>query len=214
MRSYEAARSLFSFLAFLAWSVVVVGGLVAIVSAAGVSQYSRYAGGGSAALLAMLPGAGIAIAGFILVAFVQMGRATVDTAEYTQQMLKLSRAQLEISKQSLNQGKALEQGFAALKQPSVEQPAASFADAKAKEPSKKQDISESRAELKAPEEPSLELVAQGLKDGVLSYAGRKIEVKGGKFMTSTMSFSSFKAARNYLDQLGVNPNAKLGGAKR
>ncbi|MCF6272816.1 MAG: hypothetical protein L3J37_06430 [Rhodobacteraceae bacterium] len=110
MRSYEAARSLFSFLAFMAWSVIVIGVLVAIVSAAGVSQYA----GGGAGLLAMIPGIGIGLAGFILVAFVQMGRANVDTAEYTQQMLKVSRDQLDVSKQSLKQGDAFQKSYSAL----------------------------------------------------------------------------------------------------
>ena len=107
MRSYEAARSLFGFLAFVAWLVVVVGGLVALVSAGSVS---RYAGGG-AGLLAMSPGIGIAIAGLILVAFVQMGRATVDTAEYTQQMLKIARDQLDVSKQGLKQARTAKQSY-------------------------------------------------------------------------------------------------------
>lgn len=30
MRSYEAARSLFSFLAFMAWTVIIIGILVAL----------------------------------------------------------------------------------------------------------------------------------------------------------------------------------------
>lgn len=97
MRSYEAARSLFSFLGFCAWSIIVIGGLVALIGMGSVSQYA----GGGAGLLAMVPGFGIAITGFILVAFVQMGRATVDTAEYTQQMLKIARDQLDVSKQGL-----------------------------------------------------------------------------------------------------------------
>ena len=112
MRSYEAARSLFSFLAFIAWSVVVIGVFVALISAAGASKY----GGGGAGLLAMVPGIGIGITGFILVAFVQMGRATVDTAEYTQQMLKLSRDQLEVSKQGLKLQNAVPQTFVAAAQ--------------------------------------------------------------------------------------------------
>ena len=110
MRSYEAASSLFSFLAFIAWSVVVIGVIVALVGAAGASQY----GGSGAGLLAMVPGIGIGITGFILVAFNQMGRATVDTAEYTQQMLEISRGQLEVSKQGLQlQGGSPVTSFAA-----------------------------------------------------------------------------------------------------
>lgn len=210
MRSYEAARSLFSFLGFVAWSVVVIGVLVALVSAGGVG---RYAGGG-AGLLAMVPGIGIGITGFILVAFVQMGRATVDTAEYTQQMLKVARGQLEVSKQGLSQGKALEQGFAALKQPQEENPATSFSDAKARETPRQKELRERRERLEKPAEPSQERVALGLEDGVLTYAGQTIQVKSGKFLTATMAFSDFKAARNYIDQLAVNPNATRGGVKR
>ncbi len=111
MRSYEAARSLFSFLAFCAWSVVIVGALVALIGAGGGSRY----GGAGAGFLAMAPGIGIGLSGLLLVAFVQMGRATVDTAEYTQQMLKIARDQLEVSKQGLKQGAMTAQSFEALK---------------------------------------------------------------------------------------------------
>ena len=206
MRSYEAARGLFSFLGFVAWSVVVIGVLVALVSAGGVG---RYAGGG-AGLLAMVPGVAIGIAGFILVAFVQMGRATVDTAEYTQQMLKISRDQLEVSTQSLNQGKSIEQGFAALAPASADKPAASFADAKIKSEPPKRIVSESRVRS----EQSQERVALGLADGVLEYSDKTIQVVDGKFLTSRMVFGSLASAQKYIDQLGVNPNVRLGGAKR
>ncbi len=153
MRSYEAARSLFSFLGFIAWSVVVLGVLVALVSAAGGSRF----GGAGAGLLAMVPGVAIGIAGFILVAFVQMGRATVDTAEYTQQMLKIARDQLDVSKQGLNQGKVLEQGFAALKSAPEERPAASFADATSDASPTKASNSQSKLKL-VPASKSVETI--------------------------------------------------------
>lgn len=193
MRSYEAARSLFSFLGVVAWSVVVIGVLVAFISATGVSQYA----GGGAGLLAMVPGVGIAIAGFIQVAFIQMGRATVDTAEYTQQMLKISRDQLEISKQGLNQGKAPAQGFAAAaskREPASPAGASSFSNAK-----------------QVKEGPELETA---IEMSVLEYKGRTIAKEGDQYIFAKMAFSSFEMAKQYIDRLGVNPRAKLDGHTR
>lgn len=99
MRSYDAARGLFSFLAFIAWSAVVVG----VIAAFGGAQM-RTGFGGAVGIMGALPGIGIAILGLFQVAVVQAARATVDTAEYTQQMLKIARDQLDVSKQSLKQG--------------------------------------------------------------------------------------------------------------
>lgn len=81
MRSYETARSLFSFLAFVAWSAVIVGVLIALVGMGGVSRYAD----GGATVFASLPGLGISLIGLFQVAVIQNARATVDTAEYTQQ---------------------------------------------------------------------------------------------------------------------------------
>ncbi|MEH6741628.1 MAG: hypothetical protein V7695_24200 [Sulfitobacter sp.] len=117
MRSYEAARTLFSFLAFCAWTVIIIGVLVALVGAGGASRY-----GGGAGLLAMVPGIGIGLAGLLLVAFVQMGRANVDTAEYTQQMLKISRDQLDVSRQSLEQGDAFQKSYSSLNKETIDTP--------------------------------------------------------------------------------------------
>lgn len=78
MRSYQAARSLFSFLGLIAWLVIIAGIIAAMAGAGGGSQF----GGAAAGMFAMAPGIGIVIAGFFLLAFVQMGRASVDTAEY------------------------------------------------------------------------------------------------------------------------------------
>ena len=121
MRSYETARFLFSFLAFCAWSVVIIGVLAALIGAGGASRY----GGAGAGFLAMAPGFGIGLLGLLLVAFVQMGRATVDTAEYTQQMLKIARDQLEVSKQGLKQGAMAAQSFESLKPDEKAKPAPS-----------------------------------------------------------------------------------------
>jgi hypothetical protein len=306
MRSYEAARSLFSFLGFMSWLVIIAGALAALAGAKASSIY----GGGTAGLLAAMPGIGIAVLGFVLLAFVQMGRATVDSAEYGQQMLKIARDQLELSKQSLKQGKRFEAGFAALEQIAPKKHKVSFSDEvdKIKKPKKRkkakprvavipaETVNEPEPEIpdvvtlqtpqleethpvpmpespvKAPEglvaeimakeelvpepvpEPVIAQVAdpeplptpephpepvqitepdpaplpdpepviktapkrrepvllRELKDNETRYAGRIIKDEDGRFIFARMSFNSLAAAHRYIDQLGVNPNAKSG----
>ena len=113
MRSYKAARGLFSFLSVLAWIVIVGGVLIALL---GFSQGGRMGmrGPNLGPFIAALPGVGTAIIGFFMLAMSQLGRATVDTAEYSQQMLQVSREQVEVSKQVLRQGAQFEKGYTAL----------------------------------------------------------------------------------------------------
>ena len=101
MRSYGAARTCFSILGFLSWAVIIFGALIALVGIGTMGQMSRgYGGPSMAGLAGVLPGAIVMFLGFLGLVGVQMGRATVDTAEYTQQGLKIAREQLEISKQA------------------------------------------------------------------------------------------------------------------
>jgi hypothetical protein len=110
VRSYEAARALFGFLGFLFWCGAIIGVVIAIAAmqAAG-SNFGRGSG-----VLAAFPGIFIAGVSMLGVAIIQSARASVDTAELTQQMLKVARDQLEVSKQALRQGSDLTRGFAAL----------------------------------------------------------------------------------------------------
>ena len=65
-------------------------------------------------MLATIPGLTLSFAGFLSLAVVQMGRASVDAAEYSQQSLNVSRQHLELSKQLLEQGKTTAMSFASL----------------------------------------------------------------------------------------------------
>lgn len=100
MRSYEAARNLFSFLAFCAWAVIVIGVLIAFIGASAAQGFGGRQTGIQFAIGAM-PGLLISLGGLLGLALVQMGRSTVDSAEYTQQLLHNSREQLELSRQLL-----------------------------------------------------------------------------------------------------------------
>lgn len=188
MRSYDAARSLFSFLGFIAWAVVVTGVIVALIGAAGASKY----GGGGAGLLAMVPGIGIGITGFILVAFVQMGRATVDTAEYTQQMLKLSRDQLEISRQGLKAQTEGPKTFGAVRQKETAQESkSSFANRLDNTPPSERDGSAPK-----PERPTAESTI---------YKRKLIRGEQDKYIVGEIPFETLLAAKEYVDSFAGTP---------
>jgi len=115
MRSYEAARGSFSLFELLARLVIAVGILAAVAIGFLASEsMGRNVPPPLAAALGALPGGLIALAGFFGLAMAQMGRATVDSAEYAQQALSVSRQQLELSQQMLEQGKTAAASYAEL----------------------------------------------------------------------------------------------------
>ncbi|MEL7252797.1 MAG: hypothetical protein AAGL23_01380 [Pseudomonadota bacterium] len=100
MRSYNAARRLFSFLESTSWCLVVFGVITVGLMLFSQNQVSQW---GMVAGIAVLGvGAFMAVVGLLGVAQAQIGRAGVDSAEYSQQMLQIARDQLEISRQSLS----------------------------------------------------------------------------------------------------------------
>ena len=101
MRSYNAARRSFSFIEFIAKAAILVGGILAFVGGNAVST-----SGPMAMLAAAVPGIVVAMIGSFFLVNIQTARATVDSAEYAQQSLKLSRDQLDLSKQMLALAKA------------------------------------------------------------------------------------------------------------
>lgn len=126
MRSYEAARGLFSLLSFLSWIMIVGGVFLTLLGLAEGHKLNTYQPEVST-VIAMVPGVLLCIIGFGMLVMSQVGRASVDTAEYSQQMLQLSRESLEVSKQSLRQGELIKSGFEALSQSSKPLPNADYA---------------------------------------------------------------------------------------
>ncbi|MCR8551156.1 hypothetical protein M4578_25350 [Salipiger sp. P9] len=178
MRSYEAARSLFSFLAFIAWCVIILGVLAALL-AGGVAGNARSFGGGPTVFLAILPGIGIAIVGFVCLALVQIGRATVDTAELTQQMLEIARDRLEISRNALS---------------SAGMPANTFENLTLSE---KTDSSISFRERSSEAESATLLRAED-RDGITTFNGQKIKRVGATFVVDGLPFFTMEDAKAYI----------------
>lgn len=94
MHEYRTARSIFGFMEFGAWACVVLGVITALVGMAGGGRML----GGGGGILAALPGLLIVFIGIFAVMMVQIGRATVDTAEMTGKLLKNSNEELQILK--------------------------------------------------------------------------------------------------------------------
>ena len=125
MRSYDAARGSFSLFEILARIIITVG-ILAAVAGGGLAAESmgRNVPPALAAALGALPGVLTALAGFFALAMAQMGRATVDSAEYAQQALSVSRQQLELSREVLAQGKTAASSYAELlkREPALQKP--------------------------------------------------------------------------------------------
>lgn len=113
MRSYHAARAVFSFFSIIAWIVILLGLVIAVLGIARGQVLNPY-NPDLPRIVAGVVGAILATFGLVMLVLSQMGRAGVDTAEYSQQMLQASRDHMEVSRQLVRQGEKLEQGYAAL----------------------------------------------------------------------------------------------------
>jgi hypothetical protein len=232
MRSYEAARGLFSFLEVCSWGIIVIGGIVAV--AAGAALSSGFGGNPSARALifALMPGAGISLVGLYGLAMVQMARAGVDNAEYGQQALGVARQQLEVSREALTQGKQLPASYAALKPQQIggntnhtqaeamshhvdEAPSFANRPGDSTRPSDTKIAAQATAALP---EPGLQTTAEDLlasaEEAELATvnngaATEQVEYRNGMWHVGSRTFQSETPARSYASQLGVNKNAKL-----
>lgn len=206
MQSYAAARSTFSFLSFLSWCAIILGGVLALGALVAINQMSRSFGGPPMAGLAgLIPGFAMMIAGVMGLVLAQIGRAGVDSAEYAQQSLKIARDQLEISRQALKQGKRIEEGYAAVQAAKEElkaggsatsQPDAAVGYAGAL-PSTEGFILDSTSLVERHE-----------------YKGREIIYDGESYYFSKLAFGDLVTAQKYIDRLGVNPAAISSDAPR
>ena len=232
MRSYEAARGLFSFLGICSWGIIIVGGIVAMAATAAIGSAMGGNAAGMKLLLAALPGAGISLLGLYGLALVQMARAGVDSAEYGQQSLGVARQQLEVSREALTQGKQLAASYAALKPQQMSgntnhtqaeamshhvDEAPSFAN-HAGDSTLPSDIAIATKATAALPEPALQTTLEDLQASNeetelatvnTGAATAQVEYRNGMWHVGNRTFQSEAPARSYASQLGVNKNAKL-----
>lgn len=189
MRSYEAARTYFNIFGFIAWAVIIIGGIVALAGLGAGSQANFYGQRSTGvALASALPGVGVMIFGFLLLVGVQVGRATVDSAEYAQQSLAIAREQLEISQRAERQRNGSAQGFADVKPAATSSglrtPPASFS-------------SDSAPQATASTQPTI-----SADDSVIEYRGKNIRAVEGGFKFGGTVFPDLDAAKAYVDRDG------------
>jgi hypothetical protein len=183
MRSYGAARSLFSIVSFMAWAMII-GGVIAVFAGGSAGEdWARWnrAPEFIGLVLGTIPGIFIAVIGFFGLVTAQMGRSGVDSAEYGQQMLQIARDHLDISRQSLNRGDAVRQSFAALPETSVARSTASYADTPQPAAAK---------EAETADAPPL-----------IAYKGKEIAAIGSTFHFAGLSFDTLAAAHAHIDRL-------------
>lgn len=210
MRSYGAARALYSFLGFLAWCVIILGVVIAFGGATAGNQLGSFGRNtsGMAMLMGAAPGLVIGFIGFLGLAVVQNGRAAVDTAEYTQQMLQIARDQLDVSRQTLKQKWGA--------------PAAGFGEFVEREqqaPAVAQDGAPTGSFAHRPAGSG----AAGSVE-ISKYMGQTIEHRNGKFIWNGTAFDSLQDAKFHLDRQASLASSgpsepsismrKLGGAQR
>jgi hypothetical protein len=101
--NYGAARSVLGLAEIILWCGIG-GGIILAIIAGGAA--SNGFGGVGAGLAAAMPGIAISVFSFIGVVMIQVAKASVDTADYTFQMLGIARDQLAVSKEANKQLKA------------------------------------------------------------------------------------------------------------
>lgn len=189
MRSYQAARSLFSFISFFSW-FLIIGGIIAVVAGSNLggemSRYSRMPAG-IGMILGGIPGFIAGLIGFFALVSSQMGRAGVDSAEYGQQMLQVARDHLEISRQSLHKSDTLRQSFEAL--------------ASAKEASSNASYAGHLAQPKATADTSPALPSTASRPSLITYKGKEIAALESGFHFAGESFPTLAAAQAHIDLL-------------
>lgn len=196
MRDYTTARSLFGLLQFIGWSVVVIGAIVALVGLTGAASM-RNSIGGLLALTAITPGLSLALAGLLLVAFVEIGRAGIDTAQNTQEILTVAKEQLHFYKvrpaSSSNRAAIASAAGASAKAPAEAAPAAA-AEPRPTPANAARAIGYAQTEHKT---------AAAVEESVTRHVHRGIEIRqdGTNYLVGDRSFTSAWAAREHIDRL-------------
>ena len=183
--NYGTARGVLAFAEIVLWCGVGLGVIIAVVAGGAASR-----GFGSSGLLAALPGIAIAVVSFIGVVLTQMGKATVDTADYNYQMLEVARQQLAVSHKTL----------------SATSPPTSFADQPPANPNS------ASSPASAPKALPGTYRAPITDHPDWEYKGRQIHKTDRGFVVEGRTFATLDQARSHVDQ-GI-ARAKIASATR
>lgn len=192
MKTFETARVVLGLIELLAWFGLLLSILYTVQH---TSEALGYTDDMLRISVAAAPGVIGAVVSLLFIVFVQGARANVETAEWTGQILAVSRQQLDISQRALMRGPehpaslgdltptegAKPSAFSA-SQPPV---AASFATLRQEPPV-------SSKPTLAPPQNDPEVLA-GRADGVLQIAGATVTVENGTYYLNGAVFTSLEA---------------------
>lgn len=101
-RSYATARSVLSFMELVGWAVAGLGALAALVGLSSGGMMSSLYGDPpmAARLISAVPGMIAFLGGIFAVSYAQTGRAGVDTAEMTRELLTLTKSGASVGGES------------------------------------------------------------------------------------------------------------------
>lgn len=203
--NYETARGVLGLAETLLWIGVGLGVLIAIMAAGAASR-----GFGASGLIAAFPGISITIISFLGVVMVQIGKAGVDSADYTYQMLGIARDQLEISKRAVKQDNALEPGYAAVqaaKDALRVEPAQAAAPGAATFAAARPHGSDAELLVLSADrvEPQTTTPKPAPNSSLLEYGGRDILEEDNRYHVDGKAFDNLESAYLYIDQ--TNPRS-------
>ena len=173
-RSYEVARKYFSMIEFVGWATIILSIIGFFVVAANSRGFGAELGMVSAFFILIFG----CLSGLVCIGMAQYWRAGVDTAEYTQQMLRISRDHLEISRQGLNRSETPQ----------------SFADAVTGKPTEKKQgyaASKTASEAIQPVQPKTK--------GGKTHMGFVIEKKKDGYLVEGKTFETLSDAEAHID---------------
>lgn len=208
MRSYLVARIWHSIVEFIGWVLLIVGLIYAVALSQTISLYPFESGlnQGLAQLVGLLPGLALAFSGLCTIAFMQTCRAAVDTAEYTQHMLKISRDQIEYSKAAVRHGKQLQLSLETLMKPqsgSEDETGSSLSQTH---------LTPNGNDPAVPQITSHDVESESVRvtantAGSTDHKGHKIEHREDAYHVAGVAFSTLEKAKAWVNQLGINPAA-------
>lgn len=190
MHEYRTARTIFGFMEFGSWCMVVGGAIMTLAGMAGGGSLLGSGGG----LLGAIPGLIIIFFGIFGVMMVQIGRAAVDTAQMTGKLLENSNEELRILKArpapSLAAASLPESASPKIEQPKPVNDRSQSAFPEPKPAQRVEPIPVPTKPAPPPEPP---------KPKALEHLGRRIEPSGEGWRVGKVHFASVDEAKSMIE---------------
>lgn len=181
-RSYDVARNFFSAVLYLGTALIVVGIIGTFMSVGYLDNVNMVRASSIWPVYVLPLSLFTAFVGLVAVGLAHHWRAGVDSAEYTQQLLKTARDQLDVSRQVLMKRGGTPKSFADVT-----------------------DLQKDVAKSEALNDENDERPQQAHSESSVVYRGHEIQMLGEKYLSAGVTFKTLKGAKKYLDGLKTGP---------